>query len=133
MPTRISTAALRSRLDSTHPPVLVEALGAGFYADAHLPGAVNMPRGHVDGLAPILLPDPRAEIVVYCTRSCTSSEAVGRRLEELGYTSVAVYTGGKEDWIEHGLPVDRRGGSAARLPCKVDHRCGQAGHRTLEE
>jgi rhodanese-related sulfurtransferase len=107
LPTRISTPALRSRLDSGDPPVLVETLGAGFYADAHLPGAINIPRGQVDSLASDLLPDRAAEIVVYCTRSCTSSDAVGRRLEELGYTTVAVYIGGKEDWVERGLPLDR--------------------------
>ena len=29
------------------------------------------------------------------------------RLEELGYRNVAVYRGGKEDWVEHALPVER--------------------------
>src|SRR5215510_1843869 len=88
-------------------PTLVEALGAGFYADAHLPGALNIPPGHVDALAPVLLPDKAGAIVVYCTETCTSSEAVARRLEELGYATVAVYVGGKEEWVEHGLPVER--------------------------
>ena len=32
-------------------------LGAGYDTDAHLPGAINIPPGHVDGLAPTLLPD----------------------------------------------------------------------------
>ena len=35
---------------------LVEALGAAYYADAHLPGAINIPPGQVDRLAPTLLP-----------------------------------------------------------------------------
>src|SRR5262245_9818718 len=88
-------------------PMLVEALGAGFYTDAHLPGAVNIPPGHVDALAPTLLPYRHVPIVVYCTSTCASSNAVARRLEELGYAAVAVYTGGKEDWVEHGLPLER--------------------------
>jgi len=33
--------------------------------------------------------------------------AVARRLEEFGYAAVAVYSGGKEDWVEHGLPLER--------------------------
>jgi rhodanese-related sulfurtransferase len=44
---------------------------------------------------------------VYGGGSRTSSVAVARRLEKLGYASVAVYDGGKEDWVEHGLPVER--------------------------
>jgi rhodanese-related sulfurtransferase len=107
LPTRISREALSARLASSDRPVVVEALGHGFYADAHLPGAVNIPPGHVDRLAPELLPDLGTEVVVYCTGACNSSEAVARRLEQLGYAAVAVYGGGKEDWVEHGLPLDR--------------------------
>jgi len=107
LPTRITREALRRLMAGRHRPTLVEALGGGFYADAHLPGALNIPPGHVDVLAPVLLPDTTASIVVYCTATCTSSEAVARRLEELGYGAVAVYVDGKEGWVEHGLPVER--------------------------
>ena len=54
-----------------------------------------------------MLPDRHASIVVYCTGAGASSDAVARRLEELGYSTVAVYSGGKEDWVEHGLPLER--------------------------
>jgi rhodanese-related sulfurtransferase len=82
-------------------------LGAAYYADAHLPGAVNIPAGQVDRLAPALLPARDATVVVYCSGSCSSADSVARRLEELGYSNVAVYQGGKEDWVEHGLAVER--------------------------
>lgn len=107
MPTRIDRHVLHDRMLSAEPPVVVEALGGGFYADAHLPGALNIPPGHVDALAPTLLPDRDTEVVVYCTGTCASSEAVAARLEELGYGAVTVYSGGKEDWVEHGLPLER--------------------------
>ena len=107
MPTRISREDLYRRITNGDRPILVEALGAGYYTDAHLPGAINIPPGHVDRLAATLLPDRQAQIVVYCTGTGASSDAVARRLEELGYTAVAVYAGGKEDWVEHGLPVER--------------------------
>ncbi len=55
----------------------------------------------------MLLPDRRAPIVVYGAGGATSSDAVAQRLEQLGYTAVAVYRGGKEDWVEHGLPLER--------------------------
>lgn len=110
MPTRITRQDLHARIAARDSIVIVEALGAAFYADAHLPGAINMPPGQVDRLARALLPDSEAAVVVYCSGSCSSADTVARRLEELGYGNVAVYSGGKEDWVEHGLPVERVGG-----------------------
>jgi rhodanese-related sulfurtransferase len=107
LPTRITREDLQDRLARTDRPVLVEALGAAFYADAHLPGAVNIPPGQVDRLAWQLIPDQDAPVVVYCSGSCSSADAVAGRLEAVGYSDVAVYVGGKEDWVEHGLPVER--------------------------
>ena len=108
MPTRITREDLQDRLARTGSrPVLVEALGAAFYADAHLPGAINIPPGQVDRLAPQFIPDRDSPVVVYCSGSCSSAEAVADRLEAVGYTDVAVYVGGKEDWVEHGLPLER--------------------------
>ena len=109
MPKRISRDDLRHRMANEHRPILVEALGVGYFADAHLPGAINIPPGQVDILAAELLPDRQAEIVVYGAGSFAGSEAVATRLEELGYVSVAVYRGGKEDWVENGLPLERPG------------------------
>src|SRR5215207_2605848 len=48
VPSRITREALHARITGPDRPVLVEALGAGFYADAHLPGAINIPPGRVD-------------------------------------------------------------------------------------
>ena len=107
MPTRITRQDLQGRLGRTDRPVLVEALGAAFYGDAHLPGAINIPPGQVDRLARQLIPDRDAPVVVYCSGSCSSADTVASRLEAVGYTDVAVYAGGKEDWVEHGLPVER--------------------------
>ncbi len=64
----------------------------------------------MDRLAPRLLPDVEAEIVVYCSGTCQNSEVAARRLEDLGYRRVGVYPGGKEDWVEHGFPVERDSG-----------------------
>jgi rhodanese-related sulfurtransferase len=107
LPEHIDREDLHHLMTSGQRPVLVEALGAAYYADAHLPGAVNIPPGHVDRLAPALLPDRQAPIVVYCTGTGSSSSSVAEHLEQLGYTAVALYRGGKEEWVEHGLPLER--------------------------
>lgn len=109
MSTFISRQDLYDKLTGGKPPVLVEALGAAYFADAHLHGAVNIPPDQVDRLAPRLLPDLDVDIVVYGSGSCQNSTVTAQRLTELGYQHVVVYDGGKEDWIEHGLAVERDG------------------------
>lgn len=93
--------------------VLVEALGPAYFEDAHLPGAINIPHEQVDELAPELLPDKGAAVVVYCASGpCRNSELAARRLLQLGYTNVRDYHEGKAEWIAAGLPTES--GAAAR-------------------
>lgn len=87
---------------------LVEALPEKYWRDWHLPGARHLPHDQVRQLAPTVLPDKSAEIVVYCaSRTCQNSHLAARVLEQLGYTNVAVYAGGKQDWQEAGQAEER--------------------------
>ena len=62
----ISRDELKAKIDRGDDFVLVEALGEEKYRDWHLPGAINIPYNRVRELAPQLLPDKNADIVVYC-------------------------------------------------------------------
>jgi rhodanese-related sulfurtransferase len=104
---RITRQELEARLAVPPAPTIIEALGAAYWADAHLPGAVNIPTSQVDRLAPRLLLDLDADIIVYSSGTCEGAQTVARRLIDLGYRRVRVYEGGKEEWIEHGLAVER--------------------------
>ena len=85
-----------------------------YFEDAHLPGAINIPHDRVDELAPRLLPDKTARIVVYCASGpCQNSEIATLRLGKLGYTNVADYHEGKAEWLGAGLPVERGAAVAA--------------------
>lgn len=85
---------------------LVEALPEEVFAEGHLPGAVNIRPRRCDELAPILLPNPGAAIVVYCgSASCDASLRVATRLRALGYRDVRRYKAGKQGWMAEGLPV----------------------------
>ena len=86
---------------------LVEALGPSFFADVRLPGAVNIPPQHASELAPLRLPDLHGTVVVYCSATCSSAEETAARLVALGYDDVRLFPGGKEEWVEAGLPVER--------------------------
>jgi rhodanese-related sulfurtransferase len=113
MATKITLDRLRERIDANPELVLVEALPEQYYRHSHLPGAINVPHDAVDELAPALLPDRDAEIVVYCANGpCPNSSIAASRLAALGYTNVADYHEGKAQWVEAGLPVE--GKSRAR-------------------
>ncbi len=57
---------LRRKIEGRERFILVETLAPEKFALVHLPGAINLPPEHVRELAPTLLPDKQAEIVVYC-------------------------------------------------------------------
>src|SRR5260221_8786004 len=103
MVAKITRAELQARLQRQTPVILVEALPEKYYLDAHLPGAINIPHDAVDALAPRLLPDKTAEIVVYCANGpCRNSGIAAEHLAALGYINVADYHEGKADWIAAG-------------------------------
>jgi rhodanese-related sulfurtransferase len=109
----IDRSTLQRRLSEGNPPQLAEALPESYYQDWHLPGARHLPHDRVRALAHERFPDKSAEIIVYCaSRTCQNSHIAARVLEQLGYTNVAVFPGGKEDWQAGGLPVER--GEASR-------------------
>ncbi len=104
----IDRNALQQKLHASDAPTLVEALPEKYWRDWHLPGAKHLPHDQVKQLSPSVLPDKNVPIVVYCASvTCQNSHIAGRTLEQLGYTNVQVYAGGKQDWQEAGLPVER--------------------------
>ena len=62
----ISRDELKQKIDRKDDFILVETLPTTAYEHAHLPGAINLPSDQVRVLAPQLLPDKNADIVVYC-------------------------------------------------------------------
>lgn len=62
----ITLDELKAKLDRKDDFVLVETLSPAYYRHTHLPGAINLPPDQVAALAPHLLPDRNADIVVYC-------------------------------------------------------------------
>ena len=104
----ISRADLKALLDSGTPFTLLEALPEKYYRHSHLPGAQLFPHDRAAELAPALLPDKRARIVVYCaSATCANSHQAAETLSGLGYTNVHVYAEGKADWQAAGLALER--------------------------
>jgi len=65
----ISTQDLKRKLDRKEPVKVVETLAPERYREAHIPGALNIPPEQVEELAPKLLPNKSAEIIIYCSNN----------------------------------------------------------------
>jgi rhodanese-related sulfurtransferase len=107
----ITADELQQKLERGDDFVLIDALAPMIYAHSHLPRAINMPPSNVEPLrCTKRMPNLATEVVVYCANpSCDDSVVTGERLRELGYTNVRHYPGGKEEWKQLGLPLERAG------------------------
>jgi rhodanese-related sulfurtransferase len=107
----ITAEELRRRIESGDSFVLVDALAPMVYAHSHLPGAINLPPADIDpARLARRIPDLETEIVVYCSSpDCDDSIVTARRLQAFGYSNVRHYAGGKNEWRDAGLPLERAG------------------------
>lgn len=79
--------------------VLVDALPVESYREEHLPEAVHLPPEAVRDRARRVLPDRHRTVIVYSGGSaCDLSTRTVKLLEQLGYSDVREYPGGKSDW-----------------------------------
>ena len=62
----ISRDELKSKLNRRETFTLLETLPKNAYDHAHIPTAKNLPPDEIATLAPALVPDKNAEIIVYC-------------------------------------------------------------------
>jgi rhodanese-related sulfurtransferase len=107
MVNRITRDELKAKLDGGEKIYLVEALPEKYFLEKHLPGAINLPHDRIAELAPQLLSDRAAEIVVYCaSTTCQNSTLAAEKLMALGYTNVRDYKEGKQDWVDANLPTE---------------------------
>ena len=107
----VTAEELRHKVDDGGTFVLVDALAPMIYAHSHLPGAINFPSADVNPDRVLRrIPDRDTEIVVYCSSDeCDDSLITATKLVELGYTNVKHYAGGKNEWRDLGLPLERAG------------------------
>ncbi|MBF4767805.1 rhodanese-like domain-containing protein [Nocardioides agariphilus] len=103
MPTFMTRAEVEDLIANDQDHTLIDALPHSYYAQQHLPGALNLVETDVATLAAQLLPNKDATVVTYCSNeACPNSKAVARRLEALGYTDVRTYAAGIQDWVQAG-------------------------------
>jgi rhodanese-related sulfurtransferase len=103
----ISRSSLSEALLSKSPPIVFEALDKKYYDSGHIPTARMLPPAEFDRVHSIVADKDQA-IVLYCaSATCQNSHQAAAQLEKQGYRNVAVYPGGKADWVEAGLRLEK--------------------------
>jgi len=101
----ITREDLKAKTDRGEDLVLLEVL-EGFISPGHLPEAI---RAQDQNAAVEVVPHKSAFVVVYCSNyNRHASTRVARALAAKGYENVYDHEGGKQDWIEAGLPTESR-------------------------
>jgi rhodanese-related sulfurtransferase len=76
------------------------------FAVDHAAGARHLSRGVIERDVERLIPDPDAEIILYCGggfRSALAAESLGK----MGYRNVWSMDGGIRAWRDAGYPIER--------------------------
>jgi sulfur-carrier protein adenylyltransferase/sulfurtransferase len=97
----ISAHGLKDRLDDRQPLILVDIREREEFVQGHVPGAVFIPRGHLELQIEQYQPDRNATVVLYCAGGVRSALAA-RNLKEMGYNHVISLIGGFNGWKNAG-------------------------------
>src|SRR5437764_4946747 len=87
-------------------PLLIDVREQHEFEDGHIPGAVHVPRGHLESRIEGKAGDKSQPIVLYCASGQRSALAAHTLQSLLGYEDVASMYGGITLWKEHGYEVE---------------------------
>jgi molybdopterin/thiamine biosynthesis adenylyltransferase/rhodanese-related sulfurtransferase len=86
--------------------VLVDVREQHEFEEAHLPGAVHVPRGHLESRIEGAAGDRSSRVILYCASGNRSALAAKTLAEELGYEQAESMTGGITLWKDRGYEVE---------------------------
>ncbi|MEA2448584.1 MAG: sulfur-carrier protein adenylyltransferase/sulfurtransferase, partial [Thermoleophilaceae bacterium] len=87
-------------------PVIVDVREQHEFEEAHLPGAIHVPRGHLESRIEGKVGDKSRPVVLYCASGQRSALAANTLQQLLGYEDVASMTGGITLWKDRGYEVE---------------------------
>jgi molybdopterin/thiamine biosynthesis adenylyltransferase len=86
--------------------VIVDVREQHEFEQSHLPGAVHVPRGHLESRIEGAAPDKAERVITYCASGQRSALATNTMLKELGYENVESMNGGITLWKDRGYEVE---------------------------
>src|SRR4051812_45561729 len=91
------------QLRATSPDVaLVDVRETTEWDEGYIPGAVHVPRGHLESQIESAVPDHDRQVVLYCAGGVRSALAA-KTLEDMGYSNVVSMSGGFQQWKTQGF------------------------------
>ena len=100
--TEVDTASAADRIGAGG-VVVLDVREPDEFAEGALPGALHIPRGHLEAQVEGRITDKNAPVIVYCAGGVRSAFAA-RTLGELGYSNVLSMAGGFGKWKDEGRP-----------------------------
>ena len=107
---------IKERIEHVDPAAVREQLQQGVLvidvrqdeerAAGHIPGALHVPKSHLESWIEGAAPDRAAPIVVYCASGVRSAWAARTLIEDFGYERVASMAGGFTLWKDRGYEVE---------------------------
>jgi sulfur-carrier protein adenylyltransferase/sulfurtransferase len=97
----IDPAAAEERLDDA---TFLDVRELDEFEQGTIPGAVFIPRGHLESQVENKIPDRDRPVVVYCAGGTRSAFAARTLTQELGYTDVVSMAGGFGRWKNEDRP-----------------------------
>jgi molybdopterin/thiamine biosynthesis adenylyltransferase/rhodanese-related sulfurtransferase len=104
----IDASRARELVDARE-PVVVDVREQDEWDEGHIPGAVHIPRGHLESRIERTAPDLSGQVLLYCSAGNRSAFAA-KTLEEMGYEDVVSLAGGFTDWKRNGFPIELQSG-----------------------
>ncbi len=86
--------------------VIVDVREQHEFEESHIPGAVHVPRGHLEQRIEGAAPDKSQHVVLYCASGNRSALAANTMQDLLGYDNVESMRGGITLWKDRGYEVD---------------------------
>ena len=104
---------LKNMMDRNEKMYLINVLAPGEFEKMHIPGSYNIPVADDNFVQRVQqrVNDKDAKVIVYCANfDCPASPNAAKQLDKSGFTHVADFEGGIQDWQEAGYPIE--GGAA---------------------
>ncbi len=102
----VTITDVKRKLDASERFFLIDVREESEWNASHLPRAAHLCKGIIERDIEKTVPDPHAEIVLYCGGGFRSALAADN-LQKMGYKRVSSMIGGFRGWCEAGFPVQK--------------------------
>jgi rhodanese-related sulfurtransferase len=102
----ISVSETQKKLAAGHAFHFVDVREDNEWQRGRATGAVHLGKGIIERDIEAEIPDPDAEIILYCGGGFRSALAADA-LQKMGYTNVSSMAGGYREWLKQKCPVEK--------------------------